>query len=105
MIKNILEIAGYQVQVAVDGQQAWRLLQRGYYDLVVSDVEMPNMTGFELTAQIRADRRLKNLPVILVTSLDSHENKARGIQVGADAYIVKGSFDKDDLLSNVQQFI
>lgn len=105
MIKNILEIAGYQVQVAVDGQQAWRLLQRGFYDLVVSDVEMPNMTGFELTAQIRADRRLKNLPVILVTSLDSHENKARGIQVGADAYIVKDSFDKDDLLSNVQQFI
>lgn len=101
--KNILEAAGFQVLIASDGLEAWHRLQETEVDLVVTDVNMPRMDGFELTAQIRADNRLKNLPVILVTSLDSAEDREKGIKVGADAHIVKGSFDQESLLATVRR--
>jgi two-component system chemotaxis sensor kinase CheA len=105
LLKNILELAGYQVQTAVDGLEAFTLLQRRPFDLVVSDVEMPRMNGFELTARIRADKQLAELPVILVTALESPEDKKRGIEVGANAYLVKSSFDQGNLLTIIQQLI
>lgn len=103
--KNILEAAGYHVRVATDGEHAWSLLEREKVDLLVSDVAMPGMDGFELTERVRADARLANLPVILVTSLASEEHRARGIEVGADAYIVKSSFDQDRLLDTVRRLM
>src|SRR2546430_8377676 len=90
--KNILEVAGYDVRVAADGMEAWLLLQSQPCDLLVSDVQMPRLDGFELTQQIRADQRLKQLPVILVTALASREDRERGMKAGADAYIVKSAF-------------
>jgi two-component system chemotaxis sensor kinase CheA len=69
--------------------------------LVITDVEMPWMNGFELTIRIRKHPKLKNLPVVLVTSLDSQENKRKGFQAGADAYIVKGVFDQNELLNTI----
>jgi len=105
LLKNILELAGYQVQTAVDGLEAFTNLQRRHFDLVVSDVEMPRMNGFELTARIRADKKLAELPVILVTALESPEDKKRGIEVGANAYLVKSSFDQGNLLTIIQQLI
>ncbi len=104
--KNILETAGYKVVLATDGREALNLLNSSSVcELVVSDVMMPHMTGLELTAAIKADAKLKKLPVVLVTSLDTREDKERGIEVGADAYIIKSNFDQANLLQTIAQLI
>jgi two-component system chemotaxis sensor kinase CheA len=74
-------------------------------DLIVSDIVMPRIDGFELTQRIKDDPNTTNVPVILVTSLSSPEDKARGIEAGADAYIVKSSFDQNNLLETIEQLI
>jgi two-component system chemotaxis sensor kinase CheA len=102
--KNILEAAGYVVRLATDGQEALsEIASTGLPDLIVTDVAMPRMNGFELTQRIKQDEQTMDMPVILVTSLDSDEDKAQGIEVGADAYIVKSSFDQDSLLETIEQ--
>jgi len=103
LLKNILESAGYSVSTAVDGVEALTIIKSGSFDLVVSDVDMPRMDGFELTARLRGDREYAELPVVLVTALASREDRERGIDVGASAYIVKSSFDQSDLLETVQR--
>jgi two-component system chemotaxis sensor kinase CheA len=104
--KNILEAAGYIVQLATDGQEALSAIAAGGIpDLVVSDVAMPRLDGFGLTERLKADASTADVPVILVTSLDSPEDKARGIEVGADAYIIKSSFDQHNLLDTIEQLI
>ncbi len=103
--RSILESAGYVVRVAVDGQEAWRSLQEHGADLVVSDVEMPEMDGFSLTEIIRSSARFRNLPVVLVTALSSEADKARGLSVGANAYLVKSTFDQANLLETVAQLL
>jgi two-component system chemotaxis sensor kinase CheA len=105
LLKGILESAGFQVQTAVDGVDAFTLLREQNFDLVVSDVEMPRMDGFDLAGRIRADKRLSELPVILVTALESQQQRERGIDAGASAYIVKSSFDQSDLLEAVRRLI
>uniref|UniRef100_A0A831U0U1 histidine kinase n=1 Tax=Geobacter metallireducens TaxID=28232 RepID=A0A831U0U1_GEOME len=105
LLKNILESAGYRVKTAVDGVDALTLLGTEDFDLVVSDVDMPRMNGFELTGRIRSSRQLTDLPVILVTSLDSREDRERGVDAGANAYIVKSSFDQSNLLDAVRRLI
>ena len=103
--KGILEAAGYQVRVAPDGAAALELLRREPCDLVVTDVEMPRLDGFALTAEVRSDDRLRDLPVVLVTSLASEDDRRRGVEAGADAYIVKGAFDQDRLLETIRRLI
>jgi two-component system chemotaxis sensor kinase CheA len=105
LLKGILEAAGYRVRTAVDGMDALAALRAERFDLVVSDVEMPRMNGFELTAKIRADRKLADLPVVLVTALETREDRERGMEVGANAYLVKSSFDQSDLLETVRRLI
>ncbi|MBT9612568.1 MAG: response regulator [Burkholderiales bacterium] len=105
LLKNILESAGYRVTTAVDGIDAYTALKTATFDLVVSDVEMPRMDGFDLTAKVRADKQLAELPVVLVTALESREHRERGIDAGANAYIVKSSFDQSNLLETVQRLI
>lgn len=105
LLKNILESAGYDVQTAVDGADAWATLKTGNFDVVVSDIEMPRMDGFELTAKIRGDETLKNVPVVVVTSLESREDRERGIDVGANAYIIKSGFEQNSLLSAVKRLV
>jgi two-component system chemotaxis sensor kinase CheA len=105
MEKNLLETAGYQVRLAVDGVEAWMLVKSEEFDLVLSDVDMPRLDGFELTARIRADRKLAELPVVLVTALESREDKERGIEVGANAYIIKSSFDQSNLLEIIRRLV
>jgi two-component system chemotaxis sensor kinase CheA len=105
LLKNILDSAGYDVSTAVDGMDALTKLKCGNFNIVVSDVEMPRMNGFDLTTCIRADKNLKDLPVILVTALASREDRERGIDAGADAYIVKGSFDQSNLLEVIQKLV
>jgi len=104
--KNILEAAGYAVRLATDGQEALHdITAAGIPDLIVTDVAMPRMNGFELTSHIKGDEHMGSTPVILVTSLDSDEDKRRGIEAGADAYIVKSGFDQDNLLETIEQLI
>lgn len=103
LLKNILEMAGHSVEVAVDGVQALEKLKAGSFELVVSDIEMPNLDGFGLTAAIRQDPGLGHLPVILVTSLSSPADREKGAEAGANAYIVKSSFDQGDLLQAIQE--
>lgn len=105
MEKNLLEAAGYQVHLAKDGLEALDVLSREAVDVVVSDVDMPRMDGFELTERIRADPRLADVPVILVTALESADDKRRGIDVGASAYIVKSQFDESRLLDVVRRVV
>ncbi len=105
LLKNILETNGYRVESAVDGIDAFTKLRSGDFGLVVSDVEMPRMDGFDLTKKIRAEKKLAEIPVVLVTALESREDRERGIDVGANAYIVKSSFDQSNLLEVVQRLI
>ena len=105
LLKAILESAGYNVKTAVDGLEAFALLRTEHFDLVVSDVEMPRLNGLDLTARIRADQKFAELPVVLVTGLETREDRERGIDVGANAYIVKGSFDQSNLLEAVRRLI
>jgi two-component system chemotaxis sensor kinase CheA len=105
LLKSILESAGYTVKTAVDGQDAFTTLRTEEFDLVVSDVDMPRMSGFDLTAKIRSDRKLSELPVVLVTALESRSDRERGIDVGANAYIVKSSFDQSNLLEVIRRLI
>ncbi len=105
LLKGILEGAGYEVVAAVDGMDALTRLKTEPFDLVVSDVDMPRMNGFELTAKIRADKKLGELPVVLVTALGSQQDREYGIEVGANAYIVKSDFDQGNLLEIVRRFL
>ena len=96
--KNILLAAGYESEIASDGVEALECLHRKDWDLVVADVDMPRMTGFELTEHIRADERFRDIPVIIVTSRDTVDDRRRGFEVGADAYVLKREFDQAQLL-------
>ena len=103
LLKGILESAGFRVETAVDGMEAWTMLRTDDFDLIVSDVEMPRMNGFDLTAHIRADKKLADKPVVLVTALASRQDRERGIDVGANAYIIKSSFDQTNLLDVIRR--
>jgi two-component system, chemotaxis family, sensor kinase CheA len=106
LLRSILEAAGYAVTVAADGLEALTLLQQSEsFDLVVADVEMPRMNGFELTEAIRRDERLRQTPVVLVTSLAGRDHRERGVAVGADAYIVKSVFEQGLLLDTIGRLL
>jgi two-component system chemotaxis sensor kinase CheA len=105
LLKNILESAGYHVTAVVDGADAWTALKTEPFDLLVSDIQMPRLNGFDLTSRIRGERKLADLPVVLVTALASREDRERGIDVGANAYIVKSSFDQGNLLEVVRRWV
>jgi two-component system chemotaxis sensor kinase CheA len=105
LLKNLLEAAGYHVRTAVDGVEGLTQLRSGAVDLVVSDIDMPRMNGFDLTTKIRGDKQFADVPVVLVSALKSDADRARGIEVGADAYLVKGSFDQGDLLAVIRRLV
>jgi two-component system chemotaxis sensor kinase CheA len=103
--RSILESYGYKVNVAADGMEAYEKAQSFNYDLIVTDVEMPVMDGFSLTEKLRKDSNYKHTPIIIVSSRDRDEDKRKGAQAGANAYIVKGSFDQSNLLDTVQALL
>jgi two-component system chemotaxis sensor kinase CheA len=103
--RSILEAAGYEVAVASDGAEAWQRIQESPPDLLISDIEMPRLDGFGLTEAIRASKRFHGLPVILVTARSSDKDRTRGLEVGADAYLVKSAFDQRSLLETITQLL
>lgn len=103
--RSILELAGYTVLVATDGAQAWQLLQKHQVHAVVSDIDMPRMDGLALCRAIRASQEHAGLPVVLVTSLHNDDDRARGIDAGADAYLSKSGFDRGELLETLERLL
>ena len=103
--QSVLEAAGYEVIAAVDGADAWRQLEAAGADLLVSDIEMPNMDGLALCRAVRASERFANLPVVLVTSLDNPDARERGLAAGADAYVGKASAGQAGLLGTVRELL
>ncbi|MBI4249253.1 MAG: response regulator [Elusimicrobia bacterium] len=103
--KSILEAHGHQVMLAVDGEDALQKLRSETVDLAIIDIQMPRMDGFQLIERMKQDPRLSKLPVIIVTSLDSREEKERGLALGADAYIIKRKFDHKGLLEAIRQIL
>jgi two-component system, chemotaxis family, sensor kinase CheA len=104
-LKRIMEGYGYDVTAAVDGQDGFNKLREGNFDAVVSDVQMPNLDGLGLTSRIRQFPEYEDLPIILVTTLASEEDKRLGADAGANAYITKGDFDQRVLLDTLRRLI
>jgi two-component system chemotaxis sensor kinase CheA len=102
ILRKVLAAAGYTVHVATDGNDALGRLRTHRVDLVVSDVVMPRMDGFQLTHEVKAKY---GLPVVLVTSMESEEHRRRGLEAGADAYVVKSTFEEKGLLEIVKQLV
>jgi two-component system chemotaxis sensor kinase CheA len=110
LMKNIMEAAGYEARTATDGIEAFATLTQALgdepFDLMLCDVEMPRMNGLELTKRLRQDSQLQDLPIVLLTSLGSKEDRERGVQAGANAYFVKSSgFDQSSLLGVIKRLV
>lgn len=105
LIRGLLEAAGFIVRAAADGSQAWEMLQNEKFDLLISDVDMPGITGFDLSIKVRSNSRLSKIPIILITGQEKIEDRQRGLKLGANAYIEKSSFDKGLLLETVTRFL
>ncbi len=103
--KGLLEAAGYTVATAVDGADGWRKLQEWPPDLLISDVEMPGMDGLALVGAVRSSARFARLPIILFSSRGGGADRARGLDAGADAYLVKGVSGQEDLLDTVARLL
>jgi two-component system, chemotaxis family, sensor kinase CheA len=100
--QSILESAGYEVDLAVSGEQALECVRARAYALILVDVEMPGMDGFTLIERLRSDAKSRDIPAILVTSLAEPEHRKRGREVGAQGYIVKSEFNQAELLSMIK---
>jgi two-component system chemotaxis sensor kinase CheA len=103
--KSVLEASGYQVRLSVDGADALRELRQRPADLVISDIEMPNLDGFALVKAMKQDEALARIPIILVTSRNDDADRRRGLETGADAYVVKQRFDQAELLSIIDRLL
>ena len=103
--KNILETHGYLVDTAVDGLDALDRMTGTKYDLIVSDIEMPRMDGFELCRTLKKKEGYKDIPFVMVTALQKEEDKRRGIEVGAAAYIIKSAFEQMNLLETIERLV
>ncbi|MBW4559594.1 MAG: hybrid sensor histidine kinase/response regulator [Mojavia pulchra JT2-VF2] len=105
MERKLLENNGYKVEVAVNGMDGWNAIRSSDYDLVITDIDMPRMNGFELTSQIKTHAKLKHKPVIIVSYKDREEDRLQGLEVGADYYLTKSSFHDRTLLKAVIDLI
>lgn len=102
---GVLRAYGYEVVEAEDGQQAWETLQNDRFDLLLTDLQMPNLDGFKLTAQVRKSSAFRNLPIVVMSTLDTPEVKRMALDAGADSYLVKSSFSADALLQAIERVI
>lgn len=103
--RSMLASLGLHVEEAADGREAMQKLRAMSFDIIVSDVEMPHINGFELTQRVKQDQRWSHIPVILVTTRGSSEDRQRGVEVGADAYVVKSEFKSKSFIETVRRFL
>lgn len=103
--RQLLARRGYAVEVAVDGKEGFNALRASHYDLLITDVDMPRMTGIELVRAVRKDPRLAELPIIIVSYKDREEDRRAGLEAGASAYLTKGSFQDESLIRMVEDLI
>jgi two-component system sensor histidine kinase and response regulator WspE len=103
--RKLLEARGYEVEVAVDGMDGWNAARANPHDLIITDVDMPRMDGIELVSLIRKDPALKSKPVMIVSYKDREQDRARGLEAGADYYLTKGSFHDETLVQAVSDLI
>jgi two-component system chemotaxis sensor kinase CheA len=103
--RDVLEAHGYRVTLAEDGRDGLFKARQKVFDAVLTDVEMPNMDGFSLTTALREDERYHAVPIIIITSRQKEEDRRRGVEVGADAYIVKGDFDQSNLIEILKNIV
>lgn len=103
--KDVLESAGFNVTHALDGQAAWDMAQNEHFDLIITDVLMPRMDGFALTKHLKKDSRFSDIPVMIVTTRESDEDVRKGMEAGADAYILKKDFTSNTLLETIDRLI
>jgi two-component system, chemotaxis family, sensor histidine kinase and response regulator WspE len=105
MERKLLENAGYQVEVAVNGIDGWNALQAKTFDLLVTDIDMPRMNGIELVRRVREQATTQTLPTIIVSYKDRESDRQQGLEVGANYYLTKSSFHDDSLLQSVEDLI
>ncbi|MCD6319062.1 MAG: response regulator [Candidatus Desulfofervidaceae bacterium] len=105
LLKNILLSAGYEVTTAINGLDALQKLAQSKFDIIVTDVEMPRMDGLQLTAQVKKHEQFKNIPVIIVSSHETEEEKMRGLEAGADAYLPKSTFSQQMLIETIERLV
>ncbi|MFP7754748.1 Hpt domain-containing protein [Thermodesulfobacteriota bacterium B35] len=103
--RKMLSARGYDVRVAVDGQDGWNTLRKERFDLLITDVDMPRMDGIELVTTIRGNKEFQMLPIIIVSYKDRQEDRNRGLEAGADYYLTKGSFQDETLVRAVEELI
>ncbi|MCG3122330.1 MAG: Sensor histidine kinase RcsC [Phycisphaerales bacterium] len=103
--RQLLLRRGYAVEVAVDGKEGFNALRAGSYDLLITDVDMPRMTGIELVRAVRKEPRLAEIPIIIVSYKDREEDRRLGLEAGATAYLTKGSFHDESLIRMVEDLI
>ena len=103
--RSLLEDNGYRVDIAVDGADGWNAVRMNEYDLVISDIDMPRMDGFEFISHIRSEHHLQHLPIIIISYKDRESDRKRGMEVGADHYLTKGSFMDETFISTVRDLI
>ncbi len=103
--QKLLSASGFRVILANDGRQALEVLRNQICHLILTDVQMPQMDGYELTKIVKQDPHLASIPVILLTALDAREDRERGIQSGADAYLIKRELTQQELVTTIEQLI
>jgi len=103
--RNLLSNQGYEVEIAVDGADGWNALRTGSYDIVITDIDMPRMNGYELVERIKSNENLKSIPVIIVSYKDREEDRLKGLEAGAEYFLTKGSFHDNTLINAVRDLI
>jgi two-component system chemotaxis sensor kinase CheA len=103
--RSILESAGYEVDLAASGEEGLKMAHLRSYSLFLTDIDMPGIDGFTFVARTRADPSLSHVPAILVSSRAGAEDRQRGVEVGASAYVVKGEFDQEELLAHIRKLV
>lgn len=105
MYQTKLSMLGYTVKVVEDGEEAWAELQRESPDLVLLDIVLPRKDGFEILSDIRSSEKLKNLPVILLSNLGQKPDVQKGLELGADDYIIKAHFTPSEVVEKIEKML
>jgi len=99
----LLRSLGHEVDEAVDGEDGWQRLQSGAYQLLITDVQMPVLDGIDLTRRVKSTPRFAKVPILILSSLSAPEERRRGVDAGADAYMVKGELDGETLAGTLER--